>query len=203
MNQIGRSIPRLEVRAKVSGRADYTHHVRLPGMLVGKVFRSTVPHGRILSIDTEAAKALPGVYRVVTAQDILKVVPDPYYGPAFHDQPILAIDKVRHVGEPVAVVLAADPHIADQAVQLISAEYEELPAVYDEVEAMSPDILVHDVLKPAGTFADLKHLKGRGGTNVALDYHLRRGPRLRAHLQDPAMPASGVRAVRLDGRTGR
>ena len=175
MNQIGRSIPRLEVRAKVSGRADYTHHVRLPGMLVGKVFRSTVPHGRILSIDTEAAKALPGVYRVVTAQDILKVVPDPYYGPAFHDQPILAIDKVRHVGEPVAVVLAADPHIADQAVQLISAEYEELPAVYDEVEAMSPDILVHDVLKPAGTFADLKHLKGRGGTNVALDYHLRRG----------------------------
>ncbi len=175
MNQIGRSIPRLEVRAKVSGRADYTHHVRLPGMLVGKVFRSTVPHGRILSIDTEAAKALPGVYRVVTAQDILKVVPDPYYGPAFHDQPILAIDKVRHVGEPVAVVLAADPHIADQAVQLISAEYEEFPAVYDEVEAMSPDILVHDVLKPAGTFADLKHLKGRGGTNVALDYHLRRG----------------------------
>ena len=117
----------------------------------------------------------PEFYRVVTAQDILKIVPDPYYGPAFHDQPILAIDKVRHVGEPVAVVLAADPHIADQAVQLISAEYEELPAVYDEVEAMSPDILVHDVLKPAGTFADLKHLKGRGGTNVALDYHLRRG----------------------------
>ena len=82
---------------------------------------------------------------------------------------------MRHVGEPVAVVLASDPHVAEQAVQLISAEYEELPAVYDEVAAMQPDILVHDVLRPAGTFADLKHLKGRGGTNVALDYHLRRG----------------------------
>ncbi|HUC49426.1 MAG TPA: xanthine dehydrogenase family protein molybdopterin-binding subunit [Xanthobacteraceae bacterium] len=175
MNQVGRNLPRLEVRAKVTGRADYTHHLRLPGMLYGKVFRSTVPHGRIVSIDTQAAKELPGVYRVVTGADIQKLIPEPYYGPAFHDQPILALDKVRHVGEPVAVVLAQDPHVAEQAVQLIAADYEELPAVYDEVAAMQPDILVHDVLKPAGTFADLKHLKGRGGTNVALDYHLRRG----------------------------
>jgi CO/xanthine dehydrogenase Mo-binding subunit len=175
MKQVGRDIPRLEVRAKVTGRADYTHHVQLPGMLYGKVFRSTVPHGRIVSIDTEAARALPGVHRVVTGADIQKLIPEPYYGPAFHDQPILALDKVRHVGEPVAVVLSSDPHIAEQGVQLISAEYEEMPAVYDEIEAMRPDILVHDVLRPAGTFADLKHLKGRGGTNVALDYHLRRG----------------------------
>jgi CO/xanthine dehydrogenase Mo-binding subunit len=175
MKQVGRDIPRLEVRAKVTGRADYTHHLRLPGMLYGKVFRSTVPHGRIRSIDTAAAQALAGVHRVITGEDIRKLIPEPYYGPAFHDQPILALDKVRHVGEPVAVVLASDPHIAEQGVQLISAEYEELPAVYDEVEAMQPDILVHDVLRPAGTFADLKHLKGRGGTNVALDYHLRRG----------------------------
>jgi len=175
MNQIGRDIPRLEVRAKVTGRADYTHNLRLPGMLYGKVFRSTVPHGRILGIDTEAASALPGVHRVITGEDIRKLIPEPYYGPAFHDQPILALDKVRHVGEPVAVVLASDPHVAEQAVQLISADYEEMPAVYDEVAAMAPDILVHDVLRPAGTFADLKHLKGRGGTNVALDYHLRCG----------------------------
>jgi CO/xanthine dehydrogenase Mo-binding subunit len=175
MKQVGRDIPRLEVRAKVTGRADYTHHLRLPGMLYGKVFRSTVPHGRIRGIDTEAAKAIPGVYRVVTGADIRKVIPEPYYGPAFHDQPILAIDKVCHVGEPVAVVLASDPHVADQAVQQIAAEYEELPAVYDEVAAMAPDVVVHDMLKPAGTFADLKHLKGRKGTNIALDYHLRRG----------------------------
>ncbi len=175
MSRVGQSIPRLEVRAKVTGRADYTHHLRLPGMLHGKVFRATVPHGRIRSLDTAAARAVPGVHRVITGADIQKLIPQPYYGPAFHDQPILAIDKVCHVGEPVAVVLASDPHVADQAVQAISAEYDELPAVYDEVAAMAPDIVVHDMLKPAGTFADLKHLKGRSGTNVALDYHLRRG----------------------------
>jgi CO/xanthine dehydrogenase Mo-binding subunit len=175
MNQVGQSIPRLEVRAKVTGRADYTHNLRLPGMLYGKVFRSTVPHGRIRNIDTAAARALPGVHRVVTGADILKLIAEPYYGPAFHDQPILALDKVCHVGEPVAVVLASDPHVAEQAVQTMSADYEALPAVYDEVAAMAPDIVVHDRLKPAGTFADLKHLKGRAGTNVALDYHLRRG----------------------------
>src|SRR5271170_3702129 len=175
MNQVGRDIPRLEVRAKVTGRADYTHHLRLPGILYGKVFRSTIPHGKILSIDTSAAKAIKGVHRVITGADIQKLIPEPYYGPAFHDQPILALDKVRHVGEPVAVVLASDPHVAEQAVQLMTAEYEELPAVYDELEAMKPDVLVHDVLRPAGTFADLKHIQGRKGTNVALDYHLRRG----------------------------
>jgi CO/xanthine dehydrogenase Mo-binding subunit len=175
MNQVSRDVPRLEARQKVTGHAEYVHNLRVPGMLHAKVFRSTVPHGRIRSIDTSAAKALPGVYRVVTGKDVLTVIPEPYYGPAFHDQPILAVDKVCHVGEPVAAVLATDPHVADQAVQLITAEYEELPAVFDEVEAMSPAVLVHDVLKPAGTFADLKHLKGRTGTNVALDYHLRRG----------------------------
>jgi CO/xanthine dehydrogenase Mo-binding subunit len=175
MKQVGREIPRLEARAKATGRAEYTYNLRLPGMLYGKVFRSTVPHGRIRSIDTEAARAVAGVHRVITGEDIRRLVPEPYYGPAFHDQPILALDKVCHVGEPVAVVLAGDPHVAERAAQLISADYEELPAVYDEVAAMQPDILVHDMLKPAGTFADLKHLKGRTGTNVALDYHLRRG----------------------------
>ena len=63
---------------------------------------------------------------VVTGEDIRTLIPNPYYGPAFHDQPILALDKVRYVGEAVAVVLAADPHAAERAVQLISADYEEL-----------------------------------------------------------------------------
>jgi len=144
-------------------------------MLHGKVFRSTVAHGRIKSIDTRAAAALDGVYRVITGDDIAKLIPNPYYGPAFHDQPILALEKVRHVGEAVAVVLAEDVHVAEHAVQMIAAEYEELPAVFDEVEAKTSDAIVHEVLKPAGTFADLKHLAGRRDTNVALDYQLRRG----------------------------
>jgi len=173
--QVGRSLPRLEARDKVTGRAEYTHTMRLPGMLHAKIFRSTVAHGRIKSIDTRAAKAVPGVHRVVTSEDVRKVIPSPYYGPAFHDQPILAIDKVHFVGEPVAVVLAADPHVAEEAAQLIVAEYEELPAIFDEVEAADNKTLVHEELKPAGTFADLKHLKGRKGTNIALDFRLRRG----------------------------
>jgi len=173
--QVGRAIPRLESWQKVTGRAEYVHNLRLPGMLHGKIFRSTVPHGRIKRIDTAAAAAVGGVYRVVTGEDIRAIVPDPYYGPAFHDQPILALDKVRYVGEPVAVVLASDPHVAEEAAHLIVAEYEELPAVYDEIEAMTSPAIVHDELRPAGTFPDLKHLQGRKGTNVALDYHLRRG----------------------------
>jgi CO/xanthine dehydrogenase Mo-binding subunit len=175
VNQIGRSIARLEARAKVTGRAEYVHNMRVPGMLHGKIFRSTIAHGRILSIDVGAARETEGVYAVVTGEDIRSVIPNPYFGPAFHDQPILALEKVHFVGEPVAVVLSHDPHIADAAVQMIAAEYEELSPVFDEVEAMTSDAIVHEVLKPAGTFADLKHLAGRKNTNVTLDYQLRRG----------------------------
>ena len=174
-HQIGSSPPRVEAGAKVTGTAEYIYNLRLPGMLWAKVFRSTLAHGRIRHIDVAAARALDGVYAVFTAEDIKTVIPDPYYGPAFHDQPILATDKVRHVGEPVAVVLAADPKIAEAGVRAITAEYDELPGVFDEVEAARSDLLVHDTLKPAGAFADLKHLEGRHGTNVALDFHLRRG----------------------------
>jgi CO/xanthine dehydrogenase Mo-binding subunit len=173
--EVGRSLPRLEARAKVTGRAEYTHHLKLPGMLHGKIFRSTMAHARIKSIDVSAARALEGVHAVITGQDILALVPEPYFGPAFLDQPVLALDKVRYVGEPVAVVLASDIHTAERAVQLIEAEYEELPAVFDEIEALTSKAIVHDVLRPSGTFPDLKHLVGRTNTNVALDYHLKRG----------------------------
>ena len=172
---VGKSIPRLEGRAKVTGRAEYVHNLRLPGMLHGKIFRSTLAHGRIKGIDTAAARAVAGVHRVITGADIRTLIPDPHYGPAFHDQPILALDKVRYAGEPLALVLAEDPHVAEEAAALIVADYEELPAVYDEVEAMSSKAVVHEVLKPAGTFPDLKHLQGKRDTNIALDYHLRRG----------------------------
>jgi CO/xanthine dehydrogenase Mo-binding subunit len=175
IGQIGRSLTRLEARDKVTGRAEYTHNLVLPRMLYGKIFRSTVAHGRIVNIDVSAALALEGVHGVYTAQDVLRVMPSPYFGPAFHDQPVLALEKVRYVGEPVAVVLASDPHIAEEATHLIMAEYEELPAVFNEVEAATSDVYVHDTLKPAGTFPDLKHLAGRSATNVALDFKLRRG----------------------------
>src|SRR5256714_12374715 len=147
--QVGRSVRRLEGQAKVTGRAEYVHNMRLPGMLYGKIFRSTVAHGRIRSLDVSAARVLAGVHRVVTIDDVRKVVLTPFYGPAFHDQPILAAGKVHYVGEPVAVVLAADPHVAEAAAQTIVAEYDELEAGFDEDESMTPPAIGHNVLNPA------------------------------------------------------
>ncbi len=172
---VGHSFPRMEGRSKVTGHAEYIYNMRISAMLHAKVHRSPISHGRILSIDTTEAAAMPGVHLVVTGTDIKAVLPEPYYGPAFHDQPILALEKVRHFGEPVAVVLASDPHTAETAAQKILVEYEELPAVYDEIEALNSEAIVHEELKPAGTFADLKHLSGKRDTNIALDFHLRHG----------------------------
>lgn len=202
--QVGRRVDRLESRSKVTGAADYTHNVELPRMLHAKVVRSAHAHARILSIDTAAAAALPGVFKVVTAKDVLQVIPDPHYGPAFHDQPILAIEKVRHIGEPVAVVLAADVHVAEAAAGLVNVEYELLPAVFDEVQAaQSNEVLVHETLKPAGTFPDLKHLAGRKATNIALDYRLRHGDTDRAfaeaaHVFDHTFKTQQVMHVPLE-----
>src|SRR3954467_11078224 len=80
--QVGRSVPRLESRDKVTGRAEYTHTMRVPGMVYAKLFRSTVAHGKIKSVDTSAAKKIPGVLHVVTVEDVMKVLKSPYYGPA-------------------------------------------------------------------------------------------------------------------------
>jgi CO/xanthine dehydrogenase Mo-binding subunit len=176
LREVTRSVPRLEGVQKVTGAIEYIHHLRLPGMLYGKIVRSTVAHARLVAIDAEAARALPGVHAVITGADVQKLVPSPYYGPAFHDQPVLAIGKVHHVGEPVAVVLAADPHVADEGADLVVVEYDELEPVFDEVAAAQPGApIVHEELKPAGTFADLKHLQGKRDTNIALDAQVRRG----------------------------
>ncbi len=201
--QVGRRLHRLESHAKVTGTAQYTHNLALPRMLHAKLIRSPHAHARILGIDVAQACAHPGVFQVITAQDIRAVIPDPHYGPAFHDQPILAEGKVRHVGEPVAVVLADDVHVAEAAAGLVQVDYEVLPAVFCEVQAAKSQVLVHDELRPAGTFPDLKHLAGRKGTNVALDYHLRHGDVERAfagaaHVFDHTFRTQQVMHVPLE-----
>jgi CO/xanthine dehydrogenase Mo-binding subunit len=167
--QVGRSVPRLEGRDKVTGRAEYTHTMRLPGMLHAKIFRSTVAHGRIKSVDTSAAKKVPGVLHVVTIDDVKKVIPNPYYGPAFHDQPILADGKVRFVG------IRSRRHRERSRRRgggTITAEYEERRHLRRS-RALTSNVYAR---RPGRRhFADLKHLKGAKNTNLALDYRLRRG----------------------------
>lgn len=137
LSYIGKSVPRKDGPAKVSGRAEYTVDVSLPGMLCGKVLRSPHPHARIVSIDTSKAERLRGVKAVVTAKDSLKIkhgfVQTGRY-PA--DQYPIAVDRVRHVGEEIAGVAATDESIANEALALIKVEYEILPAVFDPEEAM-------------------------------------------------------------------
>ncbi len=135
MSSVGVSIPRVDAADKVTGRAQYTADIHLPNMIHGKLLGSTVAHGIIKRIDTSRAKALDGVLAVLTGADVT----DTLYGvsPARYDEHVLAKDKVRHVGEPVAAVAAIDERTAEKAVSLIEVEYEELPIVLDPFEAVA------------------------------------------------------------------
>jgi carbon-monoxide dehydrogenase large subunit len=129
---IGKMIGRVEGPDKVSGRAKYSADHILPGTVWGKCLRSALPHAKILNIDTSKAEALPGVSAVLTAKDIPAVLT----GRRIRDMPMLAQDRVRFIGEKIAVVASEDPGVAEEAVGLIDVEYEELPAVFDPVQAM-------------------------------------------------------------------
>lgn len=110
-------------------------------MLTGRVLRSVVPHARILSVDAAAAERLPGVRAVLTARD----VPSVRFGGAVNDVPLLAADKVRYAGEPIALVAAVTPEVAEQALSLIEVETEDLPLIDDPETAMEPGSpLVHE-----------------------------------------------------------
>jgi CO/xanthine dehydrogenase Mo-binding subunit len=129
---VGQPIGKLEGIGKVSGQARYSGDVTLPGLVWGKALRSPLPHARIVRIDTSRAMALPGVLAVLTAQDL----PNILVGRRMFDMPMLARDRVRFIGEKVAAVAAVDPDIAEEALALIDVEYEDLPAVFDPVEAI-------------------------------------------------------------------
>lgn len=133
-NVVGKSVPRTDAHEKVTGRAVYAGDIRLPNMLYGKMLLSPHPHARIKNITTLKAENLPGVKAVITGRD----VPDVQYGvsPARYDEYVLAKDKVRHVGDEVACVVAVDEETALQALELIEVEYEVLAPVFDPFEAM-------------------------------------------------------------------
>src|SRR6266852_3872798 len=133
---IGRSVPRLEDLPLVTGRGRFAGDISFPHQLHMRLARASIAHGRIVAIDVAAARATPGVVAVWTAADIADVPPidfregrierlEPYR------QPVLAVDRVRYVGEPVAAVFATDLYIAEDAADLVTIEIEELPVLLD------------------------------------------------------------------------
>lgn len=154
---VGKSIPRVDAPEKVMGRAMYTMDLLLPRMLIGKLKGSPLPHARIKHIDTTRAEKLPGVKLVLTGKDMPA---DCVWGvvPVCYDQRPLCTDKVRFVGDSVAAVVAVSEDIALEALDLIDVDYEELPAVFDPIEAMRPGApVIHD--KWPNNIALTKHME--------------------------------------------
>ncbi|MFQ5693670.1 MAG: xanthine dehydrogenase family protein molybdopterin-binding subunit, partial [Nitrospinota bacterium] len=139
---IGSRAPMVGSTAKAAGRARFATDMRLPGLLFGKVLRSTQAHARIVNIDVSAARKVPGVVTVVTGEDI---PPGARYGTVRKDQTALAIDKVRFIGEEVAAVAATSREAAEEAVERIVVEYDPLPACFTPEDALAEGAaLIHE-----------------------------------------------------------
>ncbi len=157
---VGKPLGRVEGPAKVTGGALYAADVNLPGMIWGKALRSPLPHARIMRIDTSEAERMSGILAVLTAKDF----PDVLTGRRVYDMPVLARERVRFIGERVAVVAAEDPDAAEEALAHIEVEYEELPLVFDAQEAMKQGApLLHPAYRsyphaPEKYFSDLPNV---------------------------------------------
>ena len=138
---VGQGVGRQDSIPKVTGSAQYVADLNRPGTLEGRILRSPYAHARVVSIDVTAAMAVPGVYAVVTADD----TPKRKWGSTIPDQYILAVDKVRYVGDEIAAVAAVSGDAADEAISLIDVEFDPLPTVFDPdvaLESGAPQI--HD-----------------------------------------------------------
>ena len=136
---IGKSVPQIAASAKATGEARYTGDVSLPGLLHGKILRSPLPHARILQVDVSRAVRLAGVKAVATGRDTLGVKTGGIAAkPEYRDRQGICVDKVRYIGDAVAAVAAADEDTAEEALELVRVEYEELPAVFHPRDAMAP-----------------------------------------------------------------
>jgi 4-hydroxybenzoyl-CoA reductase subunit alpha len=134
LSVVGKRLPKIDAPDKATGRALYTDDITLPNMIYGKLLLSPVPHAKIKSINTKKAKSLPGVKLILKGEDVTDIS----YGtsPPRYDENVLAKDRVRYVGDVVAAIAAVDEETCYRAIKLIEVEYEELPAVYDPIEAM-------------------------------------------------------------------
>ena len=146
LSEIGKSVPRIDARDKVTGRAKFTSDFKTPRMLFGKIVKSIYPHARILRIDTKNAESMPGVRTIVLPED----APNVRFGHLLFDEYVLPRDNiVRCIDQPIAVVVADSLELAEEAVDQVEVDYEELPAVFDAEEALSenPPAIVHPEMR--------------------------------------------------------
>jgi carbon-monoxide dehydrogenase large subunit len=175
---IGEPISRREDKRLLAGRGQYVDDVHIDGMLHAALYRSSWPHGRIRSIEVAAATALPGVVGVFTHLDFgasLKPIRFRIAAmPGFENylQLPLATDKVRYVGEPMAIVIATDPYIAEDAASLISADIEELPPVLNWTAASDVSVLVHE--SAGANSSSIQVGRGDAAAAFATAYYTRR-----------------------------
>ncbi|MGH8911878.1 MAG: xanthine dehydrogenase family protein molybdopterin-binding subunit, partial [Acidimicrobiia bacterium] len=161
---VGRSLPARGAEEIVTGALEYLTDKYLPEMLHGKVFRSTIPHGRLLHLNVEAARRVPGVVVVLTAGD----VPDNAHGLIVQDQPVLVDDRIRQVGDPLALVAAETLAAATAALEAIEADIEPLPVVDDPEHALGA-VSLH----PAGNLLlDFRHERGDVESGLAAAAHV-------------------------------
>lgn len=175
--RIGVSVDRKDALEKVTGAAIYSADVHPKGMLYGKILSSPIAHGKIISIDTSKAEALPGVVAVVTGKD----APEIRQGPYVYDRHILCKEHVRYVGDRVAAVAATTEQIAEEAIRLIDVQYEELPHVLDVEEAYKADcpVVIHegwkDYTRPVYHHFDSTKTMDESHPNVFLTRQVRHG----------------------------
>ncbi|HEX2930403.1 MAG TPA: xanthine dehydrogenase family protein molybdopterin-binding subunit [Candidatus Binatia bacterium] len=162
---IGASPNRIDGIEKVTGDAKFTGDISIPDLLEAKILRSPLPHASIESIDVRKAEALAGVIAVLTREDLKDI--DPYYGNCLRDRAVVAIDRVRFVGEPVAVVAAQDGLTAEEALSLIDVQYKELPCVSDIDAALTEGApRLHESLASSGEFHDVTAVGVEFGGNI-------------------------------------
>jgi CO/xanthine dehydrogenase Mo-binding subunit len=160
--------PRADYLQKVTGAAIFASDIEVPGMLQGKILRSPVPHARIRSIDASAALALPGVVAVLTGADLQNLPgASSRWGLYLRDRPVIAIDKVRYVGDPIAAVAAVNEAAAEEALDAIVVEYDPLPHVSTAEEAMANGaVLVHEEMDKLRDFYFRGEASPVAGTNI-------------------------------------
>ena len=174
MSACGVNFPRVDGPAKLRGWAQFTADIEIAGMVYAKVLRSTYPHARLLRVDATKAEKITGVIAVLTGDDLKGM--NSHFGPVVKDQPVVAIDRVRYVGDIIAAVAAEEKDIAEEALELIEVEYEPLPAVFDLLEAMKADApIIHAQRVKAQSYPAQSGFRLEAGGNVLSMYHVDEG----------------------------